>query len=70
MKKEGVLIIPKWDIADAIVFDAIRKETNTIHVTKEEVQQASKGVNFSKHHATLVMWKLRKRDPKIIGEDT
>lgn len=51
--KAGVLILPKWDIADAFVLEAVRKETKPLE-----------GVTFSKDHATLVMWSIRRDESR------
>lgn len=42
--KAGVLILPEWDIADALVLEAVKKETKPM-----------KGVVFSKDDTSLVM---------------
>lgn len=44
----GVLILPEWDIADALVLDAVRKETKPME-----------GVTFNKDNVALVMWSLK-----------
>lgn len=49
----GVLILPEWDIADAIVFDGVRKETKPLE-----------GITYSNDHATLVMWSLKREENK------
>lgn len=48
-----VLILPKWDIADALIFDAVRKET-----------QPLEGINYSNDHVALVMWSLKREESK------
>lgn len=49
VSKVGVLILPEWDIADALVLEVFRKETKPME-----------GVTFSKYDASLVMWSLKK----------
>lgn len=49
----GVLILPEWDIANALVLDAVRKETKPME-----------GVTFSKDNAALVMWSLKRNEDK------
>lgn len=56
--KDGVLILPEWDIADALVLEAVRKETKPME-----------GVTFSKDNVALVMWSL-KRDENKKKKDT
>lgn len=45
----GVLILPEWDIADALIFDVVRKETKPLE-----------GITFNNGHATLVIWSLKR----------
>lgn len=54
----GVLILPKWGIADALVLEAVRKEIKPME-----------GITFSKDSAALVMWSL-KRDENKRSKDT
>lgn len=54
----GVLILLEWDIADALVMEAVRKETKPMV-----------GITFSKDNAALVMWSL-KRDENKRSKDT
>lgn len=56
--KAGVLILLEWDIADAFVLEAVRKETKPME-----------GVTFSKDNAAMVMWSL-KRDENRKKKDT
>lgn len=56
--KVRVLILHEWDIADALVLEVVRKETKPLE-----------GVTFSKDHAALVMWSLR-RDESRKRKDT
>lgn len=56
--KFGILIIPEWDIEDALVLEAVRKETKPLE-----------GVTFSKDNAALVIWSLR-RDENRKRKDT
>ena len=61
LKDVGILIFPEWDIANAMVFDAVRREGQTRFRIEEEVQMAHKGVKFSEDHKALVMWSLQDR---------
>ena len=47
--------LSKWDIANATIFDAVRKEGQTKYRLEEEVHQAHKGVRFSENHKDLVL---------------
>ena len=61
MKQSGVLLLPKWDIVNAIVFDSVRKQKDVQLKTKEDVLQAHRGVKFSDDHQALVMWFIEKK---------
>ena len=56
LKDVKILILPEWDIANAMVFDAMRREGQKRYRKEKEVQQAHKGVKFSEDHKALVMW--------------
>lgn len=58
VSKAGVLILPEWDIADALVLESVRKETKPME-----------GVTFGKDNVALVMWSL-KRDENRRRKDT
>lgn len=51
--EEGVLILPEWDIVDALVLEAVRKETKDLE-----------GITYSNDHVALVMWLLRREGRK------
>lgn len=51
--KAGVLILPEWDIVDALVLDGVRKEIKPME-----------GVTFSKDNVALIMWSLKKDENK------
>ena len=59
LKDARILILLEWDIANAMVFDAVKREGQASFKTKEEVHQAHKGVKFSEDHKALVMWSLQ-----------
>ena len=59
LKEVGILIFPEWDIANAIIFDSVRREGQAKFKTEEEVQTAHKGVKFSEDHKALVLWSLQ-----------
>ena len=52
------MILPKWDIANVIAFDVVKKERYTKYKTKEEAKQAHKEVNYNEDHKALVLWSL------------
>ena len=58
LKDALMLIFLEWDIANAMVFDAVKREGQPRFRIEEEVQMAHKGVKFSKDHKALVMWSL------------
>ena len=68
MKQSGVLLLPKWDIVNAIVFDLVRKQKDVQFRTTEEVLQDHRGVKFSDDHQALVMWSMEKRSNAKIQE--
>ena len=61
MKEAGILIFPEWDIANAIVFDSVRKEGQARFRIEEEVQTTHRGVKFSEDHKALVLWSLQNK---------
>lgn len=61
LKDSGILILPEWDIANAMIFDIVRKEKDTQFKTKEEVLQEHKGFKYSDDHQELVIWSIEKR---------
>ena len=61
LKDVGILIFPKWDIANAMVFDVVRREGQAKFIIEEEVQMAHKGVKFSEDHKYLFIWSLQDR---------
>ena len=40
IRKARVQLLPSWDILDAMVFDAVRKEVNTMYGNEEEAIKA------------------------------
>ena len=56
------MILLEWDIANVMIFDAMRKEIETKFRTKEEVKQSHKGVKYSDDHKALVMWSIQTKD--------
>ena len=51
--------MPEWDIANAIVFDSVRREGQAKFKIEEEVQTAQRGVKFSEDHKALVLWSVQ-----------
>ena len=63
------MILLEWDIANVIIFDAVRKEKETKFRTEEEALEVHKGVTYGDDHKSLVMWSIQKRqgqDPRGI----
>ena len=50
VKQLGVLLLPEWDIVNAIIFDSVRKQKDVQLKTEEDVLQAHRGVKFSDDH--------------------
>ena len=55
LKDARILIFPEWDIANAMVFDALRREGQTRFRIEVEVHMAHKGVKFNEDHKALIM---------------
>lgn len=53
ISKAGVLILPEWDIANALVLEVVGKETKPME-----------GVTFSRDDVALVKWSLKKDENK------
>ena len=70
LKDARILILPKWDITNAIVFDAVRREGQAKFRIEEDVQMAHKGVKFSEDHKALVLWSLQNRKDTQTQETT
>ena len=68
LKQSGVLLLPEWDIANAIVFDSVRKQRDVKFRTTEEVLQAHRGIKFSDDHQALVMWSMERRNNARVQE--
>lgn len=61
ISQAGDFILPEWDIADAVTFDAIWKSK------EEEARLALRGSDFLDDYATLAIWALEQgpRKPDI-----
>ena len=59
LKEAGILILSEWDIANAIVFDSVRREGQARFRTEEDIQIAHNGVKFSADHKALVLWSVQ-----------
>lgn len=55
----GLLILLECDIEDAMVFDAVKKETKPLE-----------GITYSNDHVALVMWSLKRVENKKGGESS
>ena len=51
--------MPEWDIANAVIFDSVRRKGQAKFKTEEEVQTVHKGVKFSEDHKALVLWSVQ-----------
>lgn len=56
IKSSKILLLPNWDIANAMVFNSVTKKLNVDEKVKKEI----KGAKFSEDNATLVIWSMRK----------
>ena len=56
VRASGVLLLPNWDIADALIFNYVSNKLKTLDQNKEEIL----GAKFSVDQASLVIWSIRK----------
>ena len=56
VKSSGILLLPNWNIENALVFNSILGKLNIEDQGNKEI----KGVKFSEGHSTLVIWFMRK----------
>ena len=56
VRASGVLLLPNWDITDALIFNSISNKLDILEQTKKEI----KGATFNVDQATLVIWSIRK----------
>ena len=70
LKEAGILIFSEWDIANAIIFDSVRRKGQAKFKTEEEVQTAHKGVKFSEDHKALVLWSMQDKKDTQAQETT
>lgn len=61
------MILPEWDIADAVAFETIRKSKGQPFNSEEEARLALRGSDFVDDYATLAIWALEEgpRKPSI-----
>ena len=56
VKAENILLLPNWDIADALIFNFVSNNLGLQDPNKKEFL----GTAFSNYQANLVMWSLRR----------
>ena len=56
VKNANILLLPNWDIADALIFNSVSNNLGLQDLDKEEFL----GTTFSNDQATLLMWSLRR----------
>ncbi len=62
VKNSNILLLPNWDIVDALIFNSISNRMELQDPNKKEFA----GTSFSDDQAALVMWSLR-RGSKIVS---
>ena len=58
MSQAGVLLLPEWDIADAVAFNAIIQSKHPMQGSEEEVNATLQDSTFSEEYETLAIWAL------------
>ena len=56
VKESNILLLPNWDITNALVFNYVSNKLDLQDQNKKEFI----GTTFSEDRATLVIWSLRK----------
>ena len=56
VKASNILLLPNWDIADALIFNSISNKLDLQNQDKKEFQ----GTTCNEDQVTLVIWSLRK----------
>ena len=64
IKAANVLLLPNWDIADALIFNSVSNNLELQDPNKKEFL----GTTFSNDQATLVMWSLRRGSMAISSQ--
>ena len=64
IKAANVLLLPNWDIADALVFNSVSNNLELQDPNKKEFL----GTPFSNYQAALVMWSLRRGSRAISSQ--
>ena len=68
LKDVRILILPEWDIANAMIFDDVRREGQTRYRIEEDATQAHRGLKYIADHNALVLWPLQKENGSITQE--
>ena len=56
VRASGVLLLPNWDIENALIFNSISNKLEELDQNKKEIS----GAKFSVDQAALVIWSIRK----------
>ena len=56
------LILLEWDIANAMVFDSMRRKSQTKYRIEDEVHQTHRQVKFNEDNKALVLLSLHDKD--------
>ena len=64
IKSSRVLLLPNWDIVDAMVSNSVTKRLTANDKEKKEM----KGAKFSEDHAAIVIWSIRKGSKTISSQ--
>ena len=63
IKAASVLLLPNWDIADALIFNSVSNHLELQDPNKKEFL----GTAFSNDQVALVMWSLRRGSRAILS---
>lgn len=64
VKDSNILLLPNWDIANALIFNSISNKLELQDPNKKEIA----GTSFSNDQVSLVMWSLRRGSRNISSQ--
>lgn len=63
VKNANILLLPNWDIVDALIFNSVTNNLGLKDLNKQEFL----GTLFSNDQVALVMWSLRRESRTIMS---
>ena len=64
VRASNILLLPNWDIADALIFSYVSNKLTLQDQNKKDFQ----GATFIEDHAALVSWSLRRRSRATLSQ--